>query len=364
MISVGCPPRVGPTRSCRIPSAQAPEGRHKLAQRASAGFTKTNTASPGGATQSLPSPAFSLLRKSANSALRLSLILAPFLSLSCTPFAHAQSRKSCPDGVTLHASAAFALQGNLLLATVSKAKSLANFSASWDGRDTPLWSEAPSKSTLHTLIGVDLEKPAGHFDWKVSWKNAAGKEQTCALSIAVRAAKFPTEHLKVENQFVEPDPEQQKRAEDDQKKMRAIYDTITPERLWEGKFQVPLKGVTTGGNFGRRRILNGQARSPHAGVDFPSPAGTPVYASQAGKVVLAEDLYYSGNTIVIDHGFGIYTLYAHLSEMAVHSGDHVAPAAEIGKVGSTGRVTGPHLHWGLTVEHARVNALSIASLNP
>ena len=139
---------------------------------------------------------------------------------------------------------------------------------------------------------------------------------------------------------MQPDPEQQKRAEEDQKKMRAIFDTTTPEVLWDGAFHLPLKDVTTGGNFGRRRILNGQSRSPHAGVDFPAPKGTPVFAAQSGKVVVAEDLYYSGNTVVIDHGYGIYTLYAHLSEIDVKAGDPVANNAEIGKVGATGRVTG------------------------
>jgi len=184
------------------------------------------------------------------------------------------------------------------------------------------------------------------------------------MPVTVRTGKFPTERLTVEKQFVQPDPEQQKRAEADQKKMKAIYDTVTPEVLWKGKFVVPLKGVSTGGNFGRRRVLNGEARSPHAGVDFPAAAGTPVYAAQSGKVVLAEDLYYSGNTVVIDHGFGIYTLYAHLSEVGVQAGDSVESSAEIGKVGATGRVTGPHLHWGLTIDHARVNALQIVQRQP
>jgi len=180
----------------------------------------------------------------------------------------------------------------------------------------------------------------------------------------VRAGKFATERLQVGKQYVQPDPEQLKRAEEDQKKMKAIYDSITPEALWKGKFRVPLKDVTTGGNFGKRRILNGEARAPHAGVDFPAAAGTPVFAAQAGKVALAENLYYSGNTVVIDHGFGIYTLYAHLSKIEVQAGDSVEVSAEIGKVGATGRVTGPHLHWGLTIDHARVNALQIVQRQP
>jgi murein DD-endopeptidase MepM/ murein hydrolase activator NlpD len=146
--------------------------------------------------------------------------------------------------------------------------------------------------------------------------------------------------------------------------MRAIYDTVTPERLWDGKFRLPLKDVTTGGNFGRRRVLNGQARSPHSGVDFPAAAGTPVFASQNGKVVLAEELYYSGNTVVIDHGYGIYTMYCHLSKIGVAAGDAIKAGDELGQVGATGRVTGPHLHWALTIQHARVNGMQIVAREP
>ena len=266
--------------------------------------------------------------------------------------------------MTLKASSAAAAQGSLILTEIVGPKSLPSFTSEWDGRAIPVWREQEKSAVVHGLLGVDLEKAPGRYEWKVSWPGPEGTAQTCAMTIMVHTGKFPTERLTVQKQFVQPDPEQMKRAEEDQKKMRAIYDTVTPERLWDGKFRFPLKDVTTGGNFGRRRVLNGEARSPHAGVDFPAANGTPVYASQSGKIVVAENLYYSGNTVVIDHGFGIYTLYAHLSEMGVRAGEPVKAGAEIGKVGATGRVTGPHLHWGLTIDHARVNAMQIAEHQP
>jgi len=293
-------------------------------------------------------------------------VLCPFLILAATlasSTAFGQAAQACPGGITLKVSAGITTQGSVLLSQVMTAKALPDISSEWDGRTIPLWQEGKS-STLHGLLGVDLEKAAGRYEWKVSWTGPDGGAQSCSIPVTVRAGKFPTEHLKVENQFVEPNPEQEKRAEEDQKKMRAIYDTVTPERLWDGKFRLPLKDVTTGGNFGRRRVLNGQARSPHSGVDFPAAAGTPVFASQSGKVVLAENLYYSGNTVVIDHGYGIYTLYAHLSKIDVQAQESVKAGAEIGLVGATGRVTGPHLHWGLTIDHARVNAMQIAQRQP
>lgn len=284
--------------------------------------------------------------------------------LLCPAGISAQILKKCPSGVTLKLNSAFTAQGTLLLAEVLAPSAMPEVKGEWNGRAMALWTEGASSKKLHGLLGVDLEKPAGKYEWKITWPDKEGNPVSCSAFVTVRNGKFPTEQLKVEKQFVQPDPEQQKRAEADQKKMRAIFDTVTPERFWDGVFHLPLKDVATGGNFGRRRVLNGQARSPHAGVDFPALKGTPVFAAQRGIVVVAEDLYYSGNTVVLDHGYGIYTLYAHLSEIDVKPGDTVENNAEIGKVGATGRVTGPHLHWGLTVQHARVNAMQIVQRQP
>jgi murein DD-endopeptidase MepM/ murein hydrolase activator NlpD len=292
------------------------------------------------------------------------MLVAPLLWSAVAGQAQAQIRKPCGSGMTLQVAAGPAVQGSLLQVKVVGKKALPDIKSEWDGRDLPLWHERGDTSTLRGLLGIDLEQHPAAYEWQLSWTGADGLEQSCRVSLLVRAGKFATEHLKVEKQFVQPDAEQQKRAEADQRKMRAIYDTVTPEALWTGKFRLPLTDVTTGGNFGRRRVLNGEARSPHAGVDFPALAGTPVYASQSGNVVLAEELYYSGNTVVIDHGYGIYTLYAHLSKIDTQVGEKVEAGAEIGKVGATGRVTGPHLHWGLTIQHARVNGMNMVQREP
>lgn len=280
---------------------------------------------------------------------------------SATKTAPKAVRKDCGQGVMLRLSSASAAQGELLQAEVAGLSSSDGAKAEFNAHEIPMWQE---EKALRALIGIDLELAPGSYDWKLSWTPKDGQPASCIVAVTVRAGKFATERLTVEKQYVQPDPEQQKRAEEDQKKMKAIFDTVTPEILWKGPFRVPLKGVTTGGNFGRRRVLNGEARSPHTGVDFPAQTGTPVYAAQSGKVVLAENLYYAGNTVVIDHGYGIYTLYAHLSKIGVKPGDAVESSSVIGKVGATGRVTGPHLHWGLTIDHARVNGLRIVQKRP
>jgi murein DD-endopeptidase MepM/ murein hydrolase activator NlpD len=274
----------------------------------------------------------------------------------------AKVANTCSPGTTLRLSAPAAVQGGLLLLDVKSTKSLAEVSGEWDGGSVPFWQDARGDRQRKGLLGVDLEKAPGQYELKVTGQTASGEKISCRAMVTVRKGQYATEKLQVEKQFVEPDAEQIKRANEERQKLRDIFDRVTPERLWDGKFRIPLDGVTTGTNFGKRRILNGVPGSPHGGTDLRAVTGTPVYAAQRGKVVLAEELFFAGNAVVVDHGLGIYTFYGHLSEIGVKVGDAVETGAVLGKVGATGRVTGPHLHWGLTVEKARVNPLLLVEL--
>jgi murein DD-endopeptidase MepM/ murein hydrolase activator NlpD len=274
----------------------------------------------------------------------------------------AKDARACTAGTTLRLSAPEASQGSLLLVEVKSTKLLVEVEGAWGGRSVPFWREVAHETRRRGLIGVDLEMAPGKYELKVTGQTAGGTKMSCSAKVTVWKGRFATEKLQVEKQFVEPSPEQVKRADEERQKLREIFDRVTPERLWDGKFRIPVDGVTTGSNFGRRRILNGNPGSPHSGVDLPGAAGTPVHAAQRGRVVLAAELFFSGNTVVVDHGLGIYTFYGHLSEMDVRPGDAVETGAVLGKVGATGRVTGPHLHWGLTVERARVNPLLLVKL--
>jgi murein DD-endopeptidase MepM/ murein hydrolase activator NlpD len=132
--------------------------------------------------------------------------------------------------------------------------------------------------------------------------------------------------------------------------------------LGVGRFIIPSEGEVAP-NFGEQRIFNDQPRSPHSGVDISSPFGAPVVASNAGRIVLVSNLYYAGNTVIIDHGLGVFTLYIHLSKFKVERGDVVAKGAIIGEIGATGRVTGPHLHWGVKIQGNRVDPFSLLYLD-
>jgi len=266
--------------------------------------------------------------------------------------------------VDLRLSAAEAGQGSLLLAEVRSAGPLEEVKSEWDGHTILFWQEKARRGGLiyRVLVGADLEQTPGQYNLGVGAKTQPGEAVGCNVEVTVRRGRFATERLQVEQEFVQPSAEQLARANEERERLLTLYATATPEKMWQGPFRVPLDGVKRGSNFGRRRILNGQPRSPHGGADFPAAAGTPVHAAQRGRVVLAEALFFSGNTVVIDHGLGMYTLYGHLKAISVQTGEMVGAGGELGQGGATGRVTGPHLHWGLTVNQARVNPLEVVKL--
>ena len=278
------------------------------------------------------------------------------------PGARASAAENCTPGTELRLSAPDSGQGTVLLLELKSAKAFVEVNGEWGGRSVALWKEGDNETERKGLVGVDLEKAPGEYELKIAGQSASGEKFSCKTMVGVKEGHFATEKLQVGKQFVEPSAEQIKRADEERQKLREIYDRVTPEKLWDGKFRIPLDGVTTGSNFGRRRILNGNPGSPHGGADLPGTTGTPVHAAQRGRVVLAEDLFFSGNTVVVDHGLGIYTFYGHFSEIDAKVGDIVETGAVLGKVGATGRVTGPHLHWGLTVEKARVNPMQLVRL--
>lgn len=198
------------------------------------------------------------------------------------------------------------------------------------------------------LIGVDLDAPQGERAVEVRCKDWEGR-----ASLRIREHTFPRQELTVAKRYVEPDPAEQARAAREAKRLKRLWATVSPQRLWDGKFQRPTGGPL-GSAFGLRRIFNGQPRSPHSGVDIRAPRGTPVVAANRGRVVLRDQLFFSGNTVALDHGLGLYTSYLHLSEFRVSEGDIVEKGQVIGRVGATGRATGAHLHFSARLAGARV----------
>jgi len=209
-----------------------------------------------------------------------------------------------------------------------------------------------------SLVGIDLETKPGRYAIELKGAGLDGKNVTARKVVTVIGKEFPARRLKVDEKFVSPPVDALNRIEKERKRVGAIFASTSAEKFWRGPFRFPVPGEVIS-VFGKRNVYNGQARSPHAGVDFRGAIGTPVHAPNRGRVVLAADLYFSGNTAILDHGLGLYSYLAHMSEISVREGDLVEDGSIIGKVGATGRVTGPHLHWTIRIGRARIDPLSL-----
>ncbi|MGE3707707.1 MAG: M23 family metallopeptidase [Vicinamibacterales bacterium] len=210
------------------------------------------------------------------------------------------------------------------------------------------------------LVGIDLDVRPGAVTAIVTADTAAGPIST-SVPIVVRRKAFPTRRLRVNPALVDPPPEALARIKAEVARVRDIYGAPAPTALWQLPFVRPVADPANS-RFGSRSIFNGRRGSPHAGADFLSATGTPIRAPSGGRVRLAADQYFSGNTVILDHGLGLFSIFAHLSAFEVAEGDMVAPGQVIGRVGATGRVTGPHLHWGVRASGARVDPLSLLSV--
>ena len=227
--------------------------------------------------------------------------------------------------------------------------------ASAFGLDVPM-ALAPDRTRWQGLIGIDLDVAPGQYPLEVTAPHL-GPAVSDRVTLDVKSKQFPTRTLTVAPRYVDPPADQVDRLLREAEELNLIYKTVTP-REWRQPFVLPL-ATEPSPNFGSRSVFNGQPRSPHAGIDFSSPTGTVVMAPAEGRVALADDLYFTGNTVILDHGDGVYSIFAHLSAFDVALGDAVDRGAKLGRVGATGRVTGPHLHWSVRLNGARIDPVSL-----
>lgn len=205
------------------------------------------------------------------------------------------------------------------------------------------------------LVPVALDTEPGRYNITVK----QGDEQRTA-SINVKEYEFRTIHLTLPEGKVTLSPENLERARKESKLLGDIWPLRT-SMVWEGGFISPT-GTEISTEFGLNRIMNKKRNSRHRGTDFRGKAGTPVRSINSGRVVLAEDLFFGGNTLVVDHGMGLYSIYMHLSKFKASKGDEVSKGDVVGLVGSTGRATGPHLHMSVKLKGVSVNPESLFKL--
>jgi murein DD-endopeptidase MepM/ murein hydrolase activator NlpD len=248
--------------------------------------------------------------------------------------------------------------GEILVLTVTVGGDPASVRVTLFGKDVSA-SGLPD-GRWEAVAGIDLEQAPGTYTATVTAATKSGPMRH-EQELVVAPKQFPTRTLRVSPAFVNPSPAQLAKIKEDSALLKSIFAASASTRLWSSPFVRPVPG-DVGGNFGSRSIFNGEPRRPHGGADFRSPAGTPIKAPNAGRIVCARDLFFTGQTVVVDHGVGVFSTLAHLSRLDVTEGATVAAGEIVGLVGSTGRATAPHLHWGVSVAGARVDPLSLLAL--
>lgn len=213
------------------------------------------------------------------------------------------------------------------------------------------------------LIGIDLEQSPGPVVVHVAAVDGSGQPLAGQRTLRVLDAHFPVQHLTVPRPFVELDPATLERINREKATLDRLWGVVTPTQLWHSPFHVPLDGAGPAYGFGVRRIINGEPRAPHTGTDFPAAEGTPVLAANEGVVALVADHFFAGTSIFLDHGLGLYTMYFHLQGSLVQPGQRVEAGQTIARAGSTGRATGPHLHWGARLDGARIDPRVLLGLS-
>ena len=212
------------------------------------------------------------------------------------------------------------------------------------------------------LLGIDLSARAQAYFLEFTIERRDGSRESFFRKLSVGPREFPSTRLTVAPGMAKAPPEEAERIEREAALVASVLSVVSPEWLGTGPFTTPLPEGEPFPNFGQRRLYNNDVASVHSGVDISAPAGTPARAANSGRVVLAANLYYSGNTVIIDHGLGVFTYYGHFSKILVKRGQPVKKGEVIAKVGSTGRSTGPHLHWSVRVLDSRVDPFSLAAL--
>lgn len=202
-------------------------------------------------------------------------------------------------------------------------------------------------------IGVDLKQKTGSH--QILWQAGQRKIKQYLM---VSKGKFRVSHIEVAKKMAVFDPPTLARIRREVKALKATYNMPVDAHPDISMRDMPVHGIVST-PFGAQRYVNGEPRSPHSGLDIAAPLGTPIKAPLSGKVLLVADMYLNGNTVAIGHGNGLVSVYSHMQSVNVHPGDWIHANSTIGKVGSTGRATGPHLHWGIRFNNARINPDSL-----
>ena len=243
--------------------------------------------------------------------------------------------------------------GSVTFVTVELNRKATKVSGRFLGKDL-LFFYSGRAGVWYSLAGVDVETTPGSYDLRIRVALPGGRVARSVKPVEIGTVTFRTGDVNVPENFVNPDEASQKKIAADQRLKERAFAHFIPTVQWSGDFVTPVEAPPTD-SFGMTHIFNEELTSEHRGTDFPIKEGSPVSASNSGTVVLARELFYEGNCVVLDHGQHFFTAYMHLSKIQVKEGQKVRKRKRLGLSGATGRATGPHVHMGVRWEGSYVD---------
>lgn len=268
------------------------------------------------------------------------------------------------QAATITLSSDAPVNGSTLLLEIDTPKvsaPLMNLQIQFDNQSIPLLQHPiRPDNAFFGMVAIPLQAKLGPSMLTVAWEDSNGKHKH-SIAFRIIAGSYLTDRLSVDPGKVDLSKTDLARVKREKKEINRIYASGSMQRLWQGLFQLPVNSMVTSA-FGNKRTFNGQLRSYHNGVDFRAPVGQPVFAANSGIVKLAKNLFFSGNLIIVDHGTGVFSNYAHLSRINVEPGQHIEKGQPLGLSGATGRVNGPHLHWGVKLNGTYIDPLQFADV--
>jgi murein DD-endopeptidase MepM/ murein hydrolase activator NlpD len=276
--------------------------------------------------------------------------------------ASAESAHSSAKTWSIAAQPMHLVNGSPVLFRVSAPHKLASLKATWLDHEIAFRYKQACKC-WYAIAGVPLDTKSGAYSLSLEGEKTSGAAVGFEKSLTIGEGQYPSTAIKVAPEYVEPPKETLVRIEQEQAVKKDTFAQSASDPLWQGRFMFPAK-ASVSGVFGSARVFNGTKRNQHQGLDFRVPSGTPIRAANAGRVILARNLYFEGNCVAIDHGQGLMTLYLHLSHFKIKEGDEVKKGQLLGLSGGTGRATAPHLHFAVRWQGAYLNPATLLQLTP
>lgn len=267
-----------------------------------------------------------------------------------------ESQVQTLSGVKVELTPKKVVDGSAAILRVS-ADQLSEGTARFGKKKFTFYEDPQDSSKKMALLAIPYLMKPGKKKIQVDLKKD-GKSMRLQVPVEVISRKYRSEKLRVNPSKVSPPKKYIKRIIRESREIGKLYKKVIPNRYWDFPIQLPVDDVVTS-PFGTKRLYNGKMRGFHKGVDLRAAVGTPIKAPLQGKVVMSKDLYFTGNTVILDHGYQFVTIYAHMSQLQVKKGDVVEKGEVLGLAGATGRVSGPHLHWGAVLSGEKINPLDL-----